>query len=65
MPLRELLLNSDTPDYKVTTLVAFEEDKLNRRLADVNVSVKLKNPLSAAKDWMKEKLSLSQSVLQT
>jgi len=45
--------------------VAFEEKKFHSVLADVHVSVKLKNPISSAKDWMKEKMSLQQSVLQT
>jgi len=45
--------------------VAFEEEKFHSVLADVHVSVKLKNPISSAKDWMKEKMSLQQSVLQT
>lgn len=43
--------------------MAFEEEKFNAVLADVHVSLKLKNPLSAAKDWLKEKLSLQQSAL--
>jgi len=63
LPLREILLNSDQSDFKLQTIIAFEEDKFNSVLADVNISLKLKNPLSSAKDWLKEKLSLQQSAL--
>lgn len=63
MPLREILINSDQPDFKVNSIIAFEEEKLHSVLADVNISLRLKNPLSSAKDWLKEKLSLQQSAL--
>lgn len=63
LPLREILLNSDQANFKLTTIVAFEEDRLHTILADVNISIKLKNPLSSAKDWLKEKLTLQQSAL--
>lgn len=62
MPLRELLVNSEQQNFKVQTMIKFEDDKTHSSLADVNVSIRLRNPLSFAKDWMKEKLEMQQSV---
>mmetsp|Transcript_23746 Transcript_23746/g.19957 ORF Transcript_23746/g.19957 Transcript_23746/m.19957 type:complete len:152 (+) Transcript_23746:1873-2328(+) len=62
LPLRELLVNSEQPNFKVQTMVKFEDDKTHSTLADVNISMRLRNPLSFAKDWLKEKLEMQQSV---
>jgi len=61
MPLRELLVNSEQQNFKVQTMIKFEDERTHSTLADVNISIRLRNPLSFAKDWLKEKLEMQQS----
>lgn len=61
MPLRELLVNSDQQNFKVQTMIKFEDDKTHSTLADVNISLRLRNPLGFAKDWLKEKIEMQSS----
>jgi len=64
LPLRELLLNCHDPEFKIHTVINFEgEEEFTKNLADVAISLKLKNPMSSAKDWLKEKLIQQQNIL--
>lgn len=64
LPLRELLMNCHDPEFKIHTVINFEGDEeFTKNLADVALSLKLKNPMSSAKDWLKEKLIQQQHML--